>query len=191
MTKTSNVILDSEQYNTVQFDWYENRERPPINCTIQRVDRKAWQLFKDFHYMSAEIHTAARCFVLFVDESPASFLGVVNRPHPSARIMGGSRVVTLPDWQGLGLAMVLCEAVAAAYLRRYWLFHGYPAHPAWIHAFDRSPVWKMTQAPNSQIGNRGGKTTRMPWLLSRMRPCAVFEYVGPKSDRDDWLDKNV
>jgi hypothetical protein len=49
--------------------------------------------------------------------------------------------VTLPDWQGLGLAFVLSDALGAAYKRSGMRFHTYPAHPALIHGYDRSPMY--------------------------------------------------
>jgi GNAT superfamily N-acetyltransferase len=98
--------------------------------------------------------------VLFVNDRPAAFGGMLHRPHPRVRdIWGLSRLVTLPDWQGLGLAFVLTDRLAAAYKAAGRRFHTYPAHPALIHAFDRSPVWAMTKKPGQY--NIAGKTSSL------------------------------
>lgn len=173
---------------TMTFRWESLRQRPPIAYTIERVPYAAWQLFAPFHYLTAHLHRAARCFVLFVEDEPAAFAGVLHRPHARVDdVKGLSRLVTLPDWQGLGLAFVLSDALGAAYKRSGFRFHVYPAHPALIHGYDRSSMYAMTQAPGGALGRRTGATSRtQAWRFGR-RPNAVFEYVGPAAARDDWL----
>jgi ABC-type ATPase involved in cell division len=174
---------------TMTFRWESLRPRPSLAYSIERVPYSAWQLFAPFHYLTAHLHRAARCFVLFVDDEPAAFAGVLHRPHArTANVKGLSRLVTLPDWQGLGLAFVLSDALGAAYKRRGQRFHTYPAHPALIHGYDRSPMYVMTSPPGGALGRHTGKTSgTAAWRFGR-RPNAVFEYVGPAADRDDWLD---
>src|SRR5215471_1029840 len=53
--------------STMTFRWESLRPRPPIAITIERVPYAAWQMFAPFHYLTASLHRAARCFVLFVD----------------------------------------------------------------------------------------------------------------------------
>jgi hypothetical protein len=42
--------------------------RPNITLEIARVHRKAWQLFKQHHYLNTNLNPAAKCFVAFVVE---------------------------------------------------------------------------------------------------------------------------
>jgi len=174
--------------STMTFAWECLQRRPPIDYTIERVPFSAWQLFAPFHYLTSSLHKAARCFVLFVGDEPAAFAGVLHRPHARAsNIKGLSRLVTLPDWQGLGLAFVLSDALGAAYKRAGFRFHTYPAHPALIHGYDRSPMYAMTQRPRAALGRATGATSSTPTWRFGVRPNAVFEYVGPAAERDDWL----
>lgn len=179
---------------TMTFRWESLRQRPPLAYSIERVPYSAWRLFAPFHYLTAELNHSARCFVLFVDEEPAAFAGVLHRPNARVRdIKGLSRLVTLPDWQGLGLAFVLSDALGAAYKVSGFRFHTYPAHPALIHGYDRSPVYVMTSPPGGALGRYSGSSSfrsegqaAKNWRFGR-RPNAVFEYVGPAAERDDWL----
>ncbi len=41
------------------------RRRPAIELEIGRSDPSAWRLFKPHHYLSADLHKAARCYVAF------------------------------------------------------------------------------------------------------------------------------
>jgi GNAT superfamily N-acetyltransferase len=164
---------------TMDFQWRELRRRPDIAVEVRRVPYDAWKLFAPFHYLTKELHHGARCYCLFVDDRPAAFAAALFRPHPKAKnIMGISRLVTLPDWQGLGLAMVLVDAVAAAYKAVGKRTHTYPAHPSLTRAFDRSPRWAMTAAPGAGKSNRGKSSTLTSDWQTNARPCAVFEYVG-------------
>lgn len=157
------------------------QRRPPLQIEIARVPYEAWRQFAPFHYLTNELHKAARCFALFVNNRIASFAGVLHRPHPKVRdIMGISRNVTLPDWQGLGLAMILCEKLGAAYKAMGKRLHHYPAHPSFIRSFDHSPMWKMEKRPGT-YSSADGKTSSKK-NVSQSRPCAVFSYQGAAMD---------
>ena len=155
------------------------RRRPQINIEIARVDHTAWRIFSPFHYLTAELHRAATCYVLFCNGEPAAFAGVLYRPHPKTKnIWGISRLVTLPDYQGLGLAFVLVDALGAAYRARGDSLRTYPAHPALIRGFDKSKKWDLKKAPgytNASPQKIAGESE----LALGGRPCAVFQYVGP------------
>jgi ABC-type lipoprotein export system ATPase subunit len=154
------------------------QRRPSLNVEICRVDNATWKWFSPFHYMSAKLNSAATCFCLFVGERPASFGAMINRPHPKVRdIRGLSRLVTLPDWQGLGLAMILSDALGSAYKAANLRMHTYPAHPSLTRSFDRSANWRLERQPG-QYGNRGSKST----IRVGGRPCAVFSYCGLPSE---------
>jgi hypothetical protein len=81
---------------------------------------------------------------------------VSKAQRTGGNLMGCSRLVTHPDWQGLGLAFVLIDAVAAAYKAIDRRTHTYPAHPALIRSFDRSALWQMVARPGFAVSQRGG-----------------------------------
>ena len=160
------------------------QRRPPVECVVGRVPYAAWGMFAPFHYLTADLHRSARCFGLWANGRLAAFAGALHRPHPKVDdIMGLSRLVTLPDWQGLGLAFALADQVGAAYKAIGKRWHSYPAHPALVRAFDRSPKWRMEKAPGKFSGATGATSSR--GTAQQQRPCAVFEYVGPAMDRGD------
>jgi len=178
---------------TMGFKWVTPRRRPHIAVEIARVDHAAWQLFAPFHYLSHELHRGAACYVLFANGEPAVFCGVLHRPHPTAQnIRGVSRIVTLPDYQGLGLAFVMLDTLASHYTQLGYRFRNYPAHPPFIRAHDRSDKWALTKMPGvfSPVMGRtstlaGMKSSHFTKEKGRWnmggRPCAVFEYVGKAS----------
>lgn len=162
------------------------QRRPSVECIVGRVPYAAWSMFAPFHYLTADLHRSARCFGLWAGGRLAAFAGMLHRPHPKVDdIMGCSRLVTAPDWQGLGLAFALIDKVGAAYKAVGKRAHTYPAHPALIRSFDRSPLWRMERKPGAFSGATGVRSTA--GTTQKQRPCAVFEYVGPAMDRGDAL----
>ena len=154
------------------------QQRPDLNITIGPVSRGVWPLFAPFHYLTAKLPTASRCYGLWVDDELASFSAILYRPHPVARdIWGFSRTVTLPDYQGIGLSITLGNKLASCYKAIGYRTRKYPAHVAYMRTLDRSPDWKLVQKP--------GGSKRYKSSLWGGRPSAAFEYCGAPADREE------
>jgi len=268
-----------EPGNPCKFTWRSLCQRPPITVSVSRVQYKTWELFRDFHYMTAELNRAARCYGLYVSSKSAameerlsneqlhsynnrssdhggdgnrlritsagftdrvrdsnlvlqrndeescqngyksndaatsqnarsvstttemdrsvhrqlgvshptyriaSMCGVLHRPHPKVSdICGFTRMVTLPDFQGLGLAFVLACKVASAYKALGKRLHSYPNHPAWIRSYQRSSLWMQIKDSGSYSPRRGSTSTVGGFGNKR---CAVFLFVGSPMNADE------
>jgi GNAT superfamily N-acetyltransferase len=113
----------------------------------------------------------------------ASMCGVLYRPHPRvADIVGFTRMVTLPDFQGLGLAFVLANTVASAYKALGKRLHSYPNHPAWIRSYQRSKDWIQVKREGTFSPVRGSSSTVAGFGGKR---CSVFFYIGPAMNLED------
>lgn len=164
------------------FTWRSLRPRPKISVEIARVDYSAWRIFAPFHYLTAELHRGAACYVLFCNGAPAAFAGILFRPHPKTKnVWGVSRLVTLPDYQGLGLAFVLVDTLGSAYTAKGHSLRTYPAHPALIRGFGRSKNWTLKKQPGYTAASPR-KVAGESALVFGGRPCAVFAYSGPVAD---------
>lgn len=172
-------VIDASQQS---FERRSVQSRPEIEVEIWPVEYAAWKLFAPFHYLTANLHKAARCFALYIDKQIAAFTSAMHRPHPIAQdIMGLTRTVTLPDFQGLGLAFVLKDQVGAAYRAVGKRLRSYPAHPAFIRAHDRSRNWKLVTRMAAKPSVK--RPQALDWTQG-FRTNATFEYVGPAMDRD-------
>jgi GNAT superfamily N-acetyltransferase len=170
---------------TMTFRWRSVQRRPDIRCRVEHVPYGAWERFARFHYMTADLSRSARCFQLSVDGAPAAFCASLFRPHPRVdNIYGISRLVTLPDFQGLGLAFALVDRVGQAYRAKGFRLRCYPAHPGLVRAYDRSRMWRLDKKPGRVTSNRNDTTTIAAGSFGG-RPCAVFEYVGPAGSKED------
>jgi len=169
---------------TTSFQWRLLRQRPSLDIAVEKVDRALWHVFAPFHYLTNHVRKGAKFYALFVDGSPASIVATLRRPHPKAKnIMGISRAVTLPDWQGLGLQFVLLEKIGMAFRAIGERLRIYPAHPAFVRSFQRSPQWKQTKRAGNyspRVGKSSTMKTKRTMGALGGRPNAVFEYVGER-----------
>lgn len=162
-------------------------QRPQISCEVKRVKWDQWRLFAPYHYLTAELHRAATCFGCFVDGRIVSFCGLLKRPNFNKMgqdIIGVSRYVTLPDWQGIGFGPAMIRLIAQAYKACGWRLRIYPAHPALIHAMEKRGYWRLIKKPGimSKVNKRNIYMRNCPSMRSASRPGAVFEYCGAAMD---------
>ncbi len=155
------------------------QRRPPLDCVMGRVPHAAWAMFAPFHYLTAELAAGAKCYGLWCNGNLASFAGLLGVPVSRGSTRGEfivtiSRVVTLPDWQGLGLAMALISTLGAELKAVGKRLRNYPAHPGFVAAHRKSPDWELSR--------EGGFRSKGGTLGFGGRPCTVFQYCGPAAD---------
>jgi hypothetical protein len=164
-----------------------------VQLTVYRVHHGVWARFRNHHYLTHEVSKSAFCFVAVADfggemgqrvVSFDSWLPFLGKVGGTKLMMRSHRVVCLPDYQGIGIANAVQDMTASM-----WVALGKRAvlgtsHPGFIAARKRSPVWKMTKAPEvrardnaSQNGYRAGGVEH-----ATSRLMASFEYVGPAMD---------
>ena len=161
------------------FTWRLLRGRPKLECSVARVKYDAWKVFAPFHYMNSELHRSARCFGCFVDGQMVAMCALLFRPHAIAtNIMGFSRMVCLPDWQGMGLALALAKRVASAYSALGFIVHTYPNHPAWARSYQRQLMDWQCVKPLGVVSSRKSKTSAGGLGEFGGKRCAVFKYIG-------------
>jgi GNAT superfamily N-acetyltransferase len=175
-----------------RFTWRSPRRRPSVDLEIVRASHEAWRWFAPHHYLTAELHKGARCFVGLVEGRPAAFAGLLHFPHPRVRdIVSLSRLVVLPDFQGLGLgAYAFAETIGAIAKANGKRMSIHPSHPALINTWAKSPKWQLTNRPSfhsaASHGARADKAILAAIRASNraQRRVASFRYVGPGLDAE-------
>lgn len=94
--------------------------RPEIHLELFRADGQSpWQLFKKTHYLSAGLSKGCSLYVALWENRPVACVGVINAfgvRAPGVEAMHRiSRVVVLPDFQGVGIGRHVTAAVAELY----------------------------------------------------------------------------
>jgi hypothetical protein len=152
--------------------------RPTLSFTVKRVHHSAWRLFGKYHYLDEKLNKAAYCFCAFLDDRPVAFCAVLPFPHAIRPGWRFHRLVCLPDYQGVGIGSVLADYVGSIMKSSNKPVFRTLAHPAVIHAANKSTNWKMIRQP-SRTAFAGSTTTGgVSKYLASKRITAGFEYVG-------------
>jgi GNAT superfamily N-acetyltransferase len=149
--------------------------RPPIRLEIFRCRHRAWEMFKRHHYLSGALSPAARCFVAVWEGNPVTFCATLPLIGQKGR-WRISRIVTLPDYQGIGIGMTVTEAVAVLHRRQGERVNVTASHPALIAHCRSSPRWRAVSV--KKTGSRRSGTFLKGYRGSAGRAVVSFEYVG-------------
>jgi GNAT superfamily N-acetyltransferase len=149
-------------------------QRPAIRLEIHRCRMDAWQLFKRHHYLSGSLAVAARCYLTTWEGIPVNFCATVpvitKKNHRRF-----TRIVTLPDYQGIGIGMRAIAAVASLHRAEGLRINVTSSHPALIRHCRRSPLWKTVNVKKSR---GAGRNSKFPTYRSAAgRAVVSFEYV--------------
>ena len=91
-----------------------------------------------------------------------------------------SRIVTLPDYQGVGIGMAVAEAVAELHVREGHRVNVTASHPALLAHCRRSPRWRLVGV--RKTGSRDTRKFIHNYRGSTGRAVVSFEYVGDGSE---------
>lgn len=165
---------------TGAFTWRSLQPRPEVNLEIVRTTYKAWSFFSRHHYLDHELNHAATVFVGFIDNQPACLCAILPLPHHSIKNAWRiSRLVVLPDFQGIGLAQKFMNVIAGSYKELDKSLYITTSHPALIYSLNRSENWSMRRKPTN--ASKVGKTSTAKAFAntnSNSRLTASFKYAG-------------
>jgi GNAT superfamily N-acetyltransferase len=151
--------------------------RPPIELEIHRCKMDAWQLFKRHHYLNGSLPVAARCYLTTWEGVPVNFCAtvpVITRKNHRRF----TRIVTLPDYQGIGIGMRAVSAVAELHRAEGHRINVTSSHPALIRHCDRSPLWKTVNVKKSGGSSQRGNKRFPTYRNAAGRAVVSFEYIG-------------
>ncbi len=124
-------------------------QRPPIELALFRCSHGAWRLFARHHYLSGSLSRFARCFLATWAGNPVSFCATISLIGRKWR-WRVTRMVTLPDYQGLGIGMAVAEAVGDLHRRQGERLNLTASHPAVIAHCRRSDRWRTVDVSRAR-----------------------------------------
>jgi len=161
-----------------EFTWRSVQPRPTIELRVERCHTEAWRLFGPHHYLDDALNRAATCFVGFWQDHPVVFLAVLPFPHAQLKnAYRAHRLVTLPDYQGVGIGNAFCDYLSGVYKAAGRRLYVTTAHPARVGTLARNPLWRMGRKPSMTSANDKNKSMGKGHASTRF--TASFEYVGP------------
>ncbi len=162
--------------------------RPPITLEIYRTSGTHWKFFKPHYYLDLPHPVAAQYFIGVVNGEAVCHLAVA--PMFQSGYYRATRLVTLPEWQGVGVGSAFLNAVCQLHLDGYGrcerkyptIFH--TSHPQLCGYLRRSMRWKQTSAM-LYGGNKAKSratmlksTGRSGGMGGHFRAVQGFKYVG-------------
>lgn len=156
--------------------------RPTIELEIAQVSpHEAWHLFRPHHYMTGKQSTCIKAWCAYLQGKPVGYSSYGVLPHPNFKdMMMGSRLVVLPDYQGLGIGKALENHVAAILHNRGYRVRNRTAHPGAQNMYSKDPHWRFINATRMSPGG-GAKTSTISRGKVQMKLChritRGYEYV--------------
>lgn len=186
------IILASCHYDILEWlmpDWtcspqkggalercdYLRQGRPQIELQVSRVEAETWDFFKKHHYLTEDVNKSCKFLLFEWNDKPTGIIALINQPNKGgkASAMAISRVVVLPDYQGMGLGINICE-FSSAILKDNGACNVYikTVNPALGEYMSKSKKWKPT--------GRNGKSgfTDAKAVNRKKRASYCYEYTG-------------
>lgn len=136
-------------------------------------------MFRQYHYLNGNISVGAKCYVAIHMDKPVGFIAVA-RVRMRRHFFRVSRLVVLPDYQGVGVGKRLLNFVADLYTSQLNLpFFLVTSNPQLLHG--NLPNWKMKRVGHVTVRrNASGRINRgLMNSLSRDRLTVTLEYMPP------------
>jgi len=149
--------------------------RPDIKLEIYRTHHKTWGMFAKYHYLTSKMHVAAQSFIVLWEDKPVAFRSYLPVIGYKGMIRG-SRLVVLPDYQGVGIGAAVLDKMADYYKQKGYRVRDKASHPGLVSHWSKSPLWKVVGV--QKVGNA---PHTIPGLqTSKGRAAVTVEYVGDR-----------
>jgi ABC-type lipoprotein export system ATPase subunit len=173
-------------YDANKKEFYRgSHRRPKIEVNIRKAEQKEWELFKEFHYLSAKHNVSSHKYIAEIGNEPVAWCSILHFPHPKvSNFKRIHRIVVKPDYQGIGLGGRFMSVLAKDYINNGYRMRLVTSSPSFIHGLTSSKNWIMTRKP-SRTNKERGKTigirkdiAKMNKSISSDRLTASFEFIG-------------
>lgn len=153
--------------------------RPQIELRVHRCEYDTWNFFKKHHYLTEDVSKSCKFYLFTWNDKPVAINAVI--PQPSGHFKNGvreSRIVVLPEYQGLGLGYKISQFTAAIYKNSGYRYFTKTVHPALGEYRNvKTDLWKGTSKNGKKPEAQNGMGSMQGWnVLVRTSYC--HEYVG-------------
>ena len=157
------------------------KDKPKINLTVRRVEAKEWYdlNFYKHHYLTESLNKSCKCLLFLWDDTPVAFVGLLNTPRKGMPYGHSiSRIVILPDYQGLGLSSIIlnfCGGILKSLGDEYILYIK-TIHEKMGAFLEKSKTWSPTSYNGKIRTNTDFEGEKYKNRLERKSFC--FKYIG-------------
>lgn len=205
------IVLLSCHYDIIDWlepDWvYDTAEarfsrdclwqRPKFELQIYQVSGAVFRHFKEHYYLDLPLPVAAMYYVGVVGNEPVCHLAVA--PLFTAKAYRSTRLVVMPEWQGIGVGTRFLNAICQYHLEGHGRCgHKYPtffhtSHPQLCGALRHSKKWVQTNATlygsnkkrsAASMKRTGKKGNCQTGYGGHFRAVQAFKYIGDQKNED-------
>jgi ABC-type lipoprotein export system ATPase subunit len=153
--------------------------KPKIELSVSRVEFETWNFFKKHHYLTEDVSKSCKFFLFEWNGIPVAINVVI--PQPSGHFNNGvreSRIVVLPDYQGLGLGYKISEFTASIYKQSGYRYFTKTVHPALGKYRNKNKNnWKGTSKNGKKPEAQNNMGSMKGWNVF-VRTSYCHEYIG-------------
>jgi len=112
-------------------------------------------MFRSYHYLNGSLPSTARCYTAVYQNNPIAFIAIVTI-RMRATYYRVSRLVVLPDYQGIGVGKRLLNFIAELYTSQTKMhFYILTSNPQIIRGITSN--WKLTRFGHAGKGKNNTK----------------------------------
>lgn len=150
--------------------------KPQIELQVSRVESDTWDFFKKHHYLTEAVNKSCKFFLFEWNNKPIGICAVINQPRKGCpNGFAISRVVVLPDFQGMGLGTKICEFTSSLFINEGGKVYIKTINPALGVYHNKSDKWRGTTF-NGKISQHAKYDKSAKGRLERVSYC--HEYIG-------------
>jgi GNAT superfamily N-acetyltransferase len=132
-------------------------------------------MFRAYHYLNGSLGAGVRCYTAVYQDKPIAFIAVacIRMKSKYYRV---SRLVVLPDYQGIGVGKRLLDFIAELYTSQTKMpFYILTSNPQIIRGITKN--WKVTRFGHASKGKGNTRiNSEIRRCLSRNRITASLEF---------------
>lgn len=142
-------------------------------------DKDIWRVFREHHYLSAEMNKASDVYVIYWDNVLVGFRSVLPLPNGTIKYgKRGNRLVVLPDYQNLGFGTHIMEFIGDYYLSKGYKYFMRSTHLRLGRHWASSNLWKFTSHNQQKRKTNEYKLDKFTWAYDVNRIAYSAEYLG-------------
>ncbi len=136
-------------------------------------------MFRQYHYLNGKLGAGVRCYVALHQNKPIAFVAIAC-VRMKAKYYRVSRLVVLPDYQGIGIGKRLLNFVAELYCSQTKMpFYLLTSNPQLIRG--SMTDWKIARCGHASKGRGNTRiNSELRNSLSRKRITVSMQYLGNK-----------
>lgn len=139
-------------------------------------------MFRKYHYLNTELHTAATQYIALWGDELVAHTGILQFPMRKGwkRV---HRLVVLPDYQGVGIGTAFINEIAKITAKRGYELNLTTTTPALMYALKRSDNWKLIRfgrvkgSVGTTMAKHYGAYGHLAKTTSKQRITYSFNYI--------------